>query len=71
MLGWPVVIFKSKRTCLVSNPKEILEKDCGDIATMTNMTNRTGTDMVAVQIVMHVATKTKALRENTVCRMDC
>ena len=49
----------------------MLEKDCGDIATRMNITSRIGTEMVAVQIMMPVATRASALQERIVHQMDC
>ena len=66
-----MVIFKSKRMWFVSIPKDMLEKDCGDIATRMNMTSRIGTEMVAVQIMMPVATRARTLQEKIVHQVDC
>jgi hypothetical protein len=47
-----------------------LENDSGEIATRMNITNKTGMAAIAVQIVMQVATKTRALRKKMFHQMD-
>ena len=49
----------------------MLEKDCGDIATGMNITSRIGIEMVAVQIMMPVETRARALQERIVLQMGC
>lgn len=46
------------------------EKDSGETATRINMTNKTGMAAMMMQIVMQVATKTRALRKKTLHNMD-
>jgi hypothetical protein len=48
----------------------MLENDSGEIATRMNITNKTGMAAIAVQIVMQVATKTRALRKKMFHQMD-
>jgi hypothetical protein len=49
--------------CTVPSPRSIFENVPGEIATMMNITNRTGIAATAVQMTMQVATKTRALRK--------
>lgn len=45
-------------------------KDSGEIATRINMRDRTGIAAMAMQIVMQVATRTRALRKKTLHNVD-